>query len=344
MSFEITVVANPENRRASMFAAAVHARGGRCHILSWLDVMRGARPEEGALVRIDSFGENSEVASWMLDREHVDLGRVEGLERTYHQWASVLETFPNARYMTPPEQILAMFDKLESKLRMERAGLHPPRTYGLVRSFDELRSVLHDAGAMRAFVKPRHGSSASGVIALTMDEKRASAKTSVALQDGKLFNSLRIRHYADLQTLAEVVDLLGQQDELIVEAWVPKASVEGGVFDLRIVAIRDRAEHIVVRVSKSPMTNLHLGCARGDVAALQRTLGDATWSALKQTAIDALSAFPGALYAGVDVAITPDRHRITPFEVNAFGDLLPGVLDDEGRDTYTAELDAFIDS
>ncbi len=48
---------------------------------------------------------------------------------------------------------------------------------------------------------------------------------------------------------------------------------------------------------------------------------------------------PESLYAGVDVVISPGFRRHAVLEINAFGDLLPGVLF-EGLDTYTAELAA----
>ena len=47
--------------------------------------------------------------------------------------------------------------------------------------------------------------------------------------------------------------------------------------------------------------------------------------------------FPGSLYMGIDLLISPDYRSHAILEVNAFGDLLPGVLS-RGVDTYTAEV------
>jgi hypothetical protein len=49
--------------------------------------------------------------------------------------------------------------------------------------------------------------------------------------------------------------------------------------------------------------------------------------------------FPGSLYAGVDIAISPNFAEHHVLEVNAFGDLLPGLLH-QGLDTYEAEVAA----
>jgi hypothetical protein len=49
--------------------------------------------------------------------------------------------------------------------------------------------------------------------------------------------------------------------------------------------------------------------------------------------------FPGSLHGGVDLLISSDFRRHAVLEVNAFGDLLPGVTCD-GVDTYAAEIAA----
>ena len=70
----------------------------------------------------------------------------------------------------------------------------------------------------------------------------------------------------------------------------------------------------------------------------------AAWAGLLAAAKTAATAFPGALYAGVDVGLTAGSKRPVVFEVNAFGDLIPGVVDVRGRDTFRAEIDAYLRS
>jgi hypothetical protein len=52
-----------------------------------------------------------------------------------------------------------------------------------------------------------------------------------------------------------------------------------------------------------------------------------------------MTCFPGSLHGGVDLAVTSEFRRHVVLEVNAFGDLLPGVLHG-GRDTYAAQIAA----
>ena len=93
------------------------------------------------------------------------------------------------------------------------------------------------------------------------------------------------------------------------------------------------------------MTNLHLGNPRGDAAALLDSVGPETWEEAKAVCESAAAQFPGSLYAGVDLLIAPRRSRSRArhaiLEINAFGDLLPGVLHG-GQDTYGAEIEAVL--
>ncbi|MEU7880703.1 hypothetical protein [Microbispora bryophytorum] len=51
---------------------------------------------------------------------------------------------------------------------------------------------------------------------------------------------------------------------------------------------------------------------------------------------------PGSLAAGVDLMVGADRRSVAVAEVNAFGDLLPGLGDlaGTGRDTYAEQAAA----
>src|SRR4029077_1359837 len=106
-------------------------------------------------------------------------------------------------------------------------------------------------------------------------------------------------------------------------------------FDLRVVVIAGRSEHVVPRLGRGPMTNLHLKNRRGDVGTLRAKMESPDWEAALHTCRRASAAFPDCLYTGVDLLIAPGCRRHAVLEVNAFGDLLPGVTC-RGRDTYAA--------
>jgi hypothetical protein len=180
------------------------------------------------------------------------------------------------------------------------------------------------------------------VVAYRTDGARQLALTTVELvrQGGelRLYNSRRIRRYDTPAEAGALIDALAREG-VRVEEWVPKAGLAGHVFDLRVVVIAGRARHVVVRMSRGPMTNLHLLNRRGDLAVVLERMGPEAWRAARRTCERAAAAFPGSLHLGVDLLVAPGFRRHAVLEANAFGDLLPGVLH-RGVDTYEAEIRA----
>jgi hypothetical protein len=149
------------------------------------------------------------------------------------------------------------------------------------------------------------------------------------------------RRYTDEPTVATIVDGLAP-DGLHVERWFTKANHAGRTIDLRVVVVAGEPTHAVVRSSRHPMTNLHLGAARGDLDAVRAAAGPATWAAAMDTCARAAAAFPGCLQVGVDLMFAPGWRTHAVAEVNAFGDLLPGLVNADGRDTYAEQIHALV--
>ncbi|MFE9168971.1 STM4014 family protein [Streptomyces kebangsaanensis] len=352
------VVGNPENRRTTMFADAVRAAGHAApRVLAWRDVLRGQYAfEPGELVRIDSPGENAEVDRLLRDTD--DPTRVEGTALWHRRFTAAVRDVTAAAHRAgavttaDPEEVAIMFDKRRCHARLAAAGVPvPPALTGPVGAWDGrdgLRERLRAARVPRAFVKPAHGSSASGVVALAMaGPGRVKATTSVeTTADGRLYNSLRVRHYTSETEVAALVDAL-VPDGIHVERWLPKASQGGRAADLRVVVVAGRATHAVVRTSRHPMTNLHLGGARGDLEAARTAIRNAggSFADVLDVAERAAACFPGTLCVGVDILPATGWRRFAVGEVNAFGDLLPRLTGlpgsgAEGLDTYAAQVAA----
>jgi hypothetical protein len=90
------------------------------------------------------------------------------------------------------------------------------------------------------------------------------------------------------------------------------------------------------------MTNLHLGNRRLDAGRLRDRMAPENWRSSLATCEQALALFPASMYAGVDVLVMPGLRKHAVLEINAFGDLLPGILFDD-QDTYAAEVAAVSD-
>lgn len=350
-----TVLGCPGDRRTLGIAAACRAEGlPEPRLISWASVLAptnldgAAEPPPAGLLRIDSPG--SDPGTDALLRGPGDPARVGCGARWYSTFTSALDrlrrgTDPGTTWLSDPADIAVMFDKRRCHARLRAAGVPVPAALPEVTSYAALRSAMAEAGWGRVFVKPAHGSSASGVVALQAHGRQVRAVTSaVPGPDGGYLNSLRVAVYEREAEVANLVDELAP-DGLHVERWVPKAGLDGRTFDLRVVVIGRIPTHAVARTSATPITNLHLGGQRGNLAAVRATLGDARWRHALDVCSRAAACFPGTLTVGVDLLVEAGRRRFLVGEVNAFGDLLPGLTGlpgspAEGLDTYTAQVRA----
>ncbi|MCC5577576.1 STM4014 family protein [Microtetraspora sp. AC03309] len=348
------VVGTPGDRRVTMFGDAVVRHGLPAPIvIPWCDVLAAGEAliPPGALVRIDSPGEDARADA--LLRGPGDPSRVAGGARWYRTFTAGLarvrdltEATPSAHLLGDPGEIAVMFDKRLTHRRLQAAGVPVPDALpGPISSYGELREAMARRRWARVFVKPAHGSSASGVIAFQAHGARVKAVTSADLGPGpSLHNSLRIRTYETEDDVAAIVDALAP-DRLHVERWFPKASIAGRAFDLRVVCVAGTPTHAVVRASRSPMTNLHLGGVRGDLDAVAGRLGDAGWDHAMDVCARAAACFPRSLAVGVDLLVATGFRSVAVAEVNAFGDLLPGLpglpgTPGAGLDTYATQVAA----
>ncbi|MFE5482737.1 STM4014 family protein [Streptomyces sp. NPDC056527] len=358
----LVVVGNPANRRVAFFRDAVRAAGlPKVRVEPWLDVLRGgARFHPGEIVRLESPGEEPEVDRLLRGTD--DPTRVEGTGRWYESFTAATTELARsvddagAILVDDPAELAVLFDKRLAHARLREAGVPVPEspTSGAdapaVRGWADVRALMAASGLRRVFVKLAHGSSASGVLAVeTNSAGRVQATTSVErAPDGRLFNSLRVRRYTREREVAAVVDTLAP-DGLHLERWLPKAAQGGRVADLRVVVIAGRATHAVVRTSRSPMTNLHLGGTRGDLGTVRAAIAGAggRWADALGVCERAAEAFPGTQCVGVDLLPAVGWRRFAVGEVNAFGDLLPGLTGlpgsgAEGQDTYAAQVSALL--
>ncbi len=369
----IVLVTNPRSRREQLFTEAVSRRGlAPPHVVPWRAFLHDERcltdlPFERAVLRIDSPGRDYEVERALLKRgadyvgphgcvrmtvaaadtlreerglilppRQLHLGFVHALTRL----RAALDDRPGWHAPSPPEAIATCFDKRLVWRRCRQLGLPVPEALDSEqpRNLAALATAMRARGWERAFVKVSCTSSAS-CLALLSIRREPQALTTVEMTDGKMYNSRRLRQVGGRQLETLVAFLLGEGAQ--VERAVPKARVhaaEGGTLELdcRVLVIDGDASFVVVRQSRHPITNLHLGGARGDPTALKRECAPGAFESMQRDAARLASEL-GALHVGVDVMFEPGlaQHRI--LEANAFGDLLPNVLRG-GLDAYDTQL------
>ncbi|CAM2865463.1 STM4014 family protein [Prescottella defluvii] len=349
----LAVVGNPENRRVTMLLDAA-ARSGlpTPRVVSWSEVLtaRGARFDADEWVRLDSPGENPAVDAML--RGPGDPTRIADGPRGYASLLTAVGTLHGGRRLTDPADLAVLFDKRRCHAVLANSGVPVPMspTSGndapVPRNWSEVRDLAEAAGLRRFFVKPAHGSSAAGVVAVeTASGGRVQARSSVEIAADGIYNSLRVRRRTGDAEVGALIDALAGE-RLHIEAWLPKPSIGGRAVDLRIVVVAGRATHAVLRTSTHPMTNLHLGGQRGDLDTARAAFDSAGygWENALAVAERAAACFPRTLCVGVDLLPAADWRGAAVGEVNAFGDLLPGLNGLPGRaddlDTYAAQLAA----
>ncbi|MFE3290207.1 STM4014 family protein [Rhodococcus sp. NPDC059234] len=349
----LAVVGNPANRRVTMLLDAAARHGlPRPRVVSWREVLtaRGVRFDPDEVVRLDSPGEDPDVDA--LLRGPGDPTRIAGGTRWYASLLDAVGTLRGGRPLTDPSDLAVLFDKRRCHAVLADGGVPVPvsPTSGtdapVPRDWPEVRALAAAAGLRRFFLKPAHGSSAAGVIAVeTASGGRVQARSSAEVATDGVYNTLRVRRLVGEIEVGALVDALAGE-HLHLEAWLPKPSWRGRTADLRVVVVAGRATHAVLRTSAHPMTNLHLGGRRGDLAAARDGFDAAGygWESALEVAERAAARFPRTLCVGVDLLPAAHWRGAAVGEVNAFGDLLPGLSGLPGRadglDTYAAQLAA----
>jgi glutathione synthase/RimK-type ligase-like ATP-grasp enzyme len=332
-----------------------------------------ARISTPAQVRIESPGRNAQVLAGLLARgteksarlgmHHLPCHEIERQvgergsllppRQLYFGMESVLGALTRRAHETAIPRgiqlmpdvtaILLAFDKSACHRHLARSGVSVPAALPDIGSFDALRTAMRSSCMPRVFVKLQHGSAAAGTVALATSKFGMRAVTTVEMVPSaggvRLYNTRALRQYTSPAAIARLIDALAPLG-LQVEAWIPKASVDGRIADLRVLVIAGEPVFRVLRKSRHPITNLHLGGERADADALLSRMPAKAVAALDATCHAVARAFPGALQVGIDVAVAAGLARHYVLEVNAFGDLLKGITTSQGLDAYDVQLQA----
>ncbi|NIK78814.1 hypothetical protein FHS15_003960 [Paenibacillus castaneae] len=237
-----------------------------------------------------------------------------------------------ARWMNQPDQIASMFDKRSCWQLLSRQGVSVPSLpapVGSIQSYDSLRAAMVSSGMNRLFIKLACGSGAAGVLAYQYNP-RTGAELAITTIDFELrqdesffYNAGRMRRYQEHAVIRMIIDYICMQGAHI-ERWIEKESLDMKSFDVRQLVVNGEACHTVLRLSSSPITNLHLRNERrmneGEL------LPEEVEQAVRNTAEAALLSFPGCSTAGIDVLVQRGSSMTYAIDINPFGDLLYGAL------------------
>lgn len=332
-----------------------------------------AIPDEPLCVRIDSVGEDSEVERLLLERGAAALPDDATCERRsvaelrrepprfgqllaprqhhagvldyFDALAGVFASKPQWRVLNPIADLRVLFDKVASSRRYAAAGIPVPEQLPALESIRTAAQLREAMVALRwpaVYVKLSCGSSASGLalyrhLSGRSEQQRDMVLTTVATTPRGRFNSLQLQRLEQRSEIDALLDWLIDEGAQIERA-IPKAQLERRTFDLRVLVIAGEPRFCVVRQSRHPITNLHLGGTRGDLEALRRLVSPAAWEAAMRSCVRVFAQHQ-CLHVGIDLLFEANLRGHRVIEANAFGDLLPGLQTPAGLTVYEHELE-----
>uniref|UniRef100_UPI001C55EDA1 STM4014 family protein n=1 Tax=Janthinobacterium sp. UMAB-56 TaxID=1365361 RepID=UPI001C55EDA1 len=275
MHSPLTLLATQGSKRVRLMQAArAQLRLPPAQVLEWRDWLRqpallGEALRQPGLLKIEPPGDDPaahllllQAGCRLLDRPpvaapaHGELLAMDawfaGFTAAMASLALQLAELPQTRVFNAPAEISLMTDKLACQRHLAAHGVPIPGLLGPVQSYAHLQALLHEHQLDRVYLKPRYGSSASGVVAYRRNKAgRQQATTSAALQhrDGaaRLFNVKRMARYEKQHDIAALVDALAAQ-ELYAEAWLNKPRCGDSHYDLRVVTVAGQPAHRVARI------------------------------------------------------------------------------------------------
>lgn len=320
----------PDTRRTNYFKRAAAQAGLPLFFLDWNDWQR----------QLKQF--SNEQILMKIDPPHWDspyLNELDNLAQEYKQQLSSLKSAAdtyNIRFLNHPSAIAALLDKSSCKNTLSHAGL--PVTELLaktlphgktaqtgcctIRHTEQLLDTMQIHRVNQAFIKPANGSGAAGVSALRVHPRsgRMALYTCAAIHPKHgLSNTGRLRCFTDKTHILSLLNEL-LQTECIIERWYAKASHQGYSYDLRVVVQDQRADYLLARLSKGPITNLQLNNRPLNFNSLG--IPAVVRERIMQLCQKAMGLFPGLLYAGIDILL--EKESLTPriIEMNGQGDLI----------------------
>ncbi|MBT2283554.1 STM4014 family protein [Paenibacillus polymyxa] len=280
-------------------------------------------------------------------------GRIYAPAQWFHGWKACLDRigsetrviWPEVRFMNDPAEIQLMFDKRICQQHLSSLGVDVPPALPSsqpIRNYTDLCASMKAAEMHRVFVKLACGSGASGVVAYQVNPRTGDeiAVTTMGMEQTQaktiFFNEGRLRKYTRSEEIATLMNWLCAEGAQI-ERWMPKATLDQRAYDIRQLVAGGQAGHAIMRLSHTPITNLHLRNER--MLPAEAGLDEQRMSLVRTAAQAAMSAFPNSWSAGIDVMLTNGSNpRAYVLDVNPFGDLLYRV-EHHGLGTYEWEME-----
>ncbi len=335
---QLCLLGNPGSRRTVFLEQAAAQAGTAFCFLDWKDWEHAAE--------LWGRAEAEQETDWFvkIDPPLWDsccLKELDGLTLEYRQHLAELYRLAQSISVTfwnPPEVIEMLLDKETCKQRLTAAGLPVTETVPLLSgdagkkdSVKVLLEQMDSMGICQIFLKPIRGSGAAGVSALRVQPRtgRMALYTCAALHP--VYGLVNTRHLRRISDRREITELLGEILGLgcMAERWYAKAEHQGFSYDLRVVVQEGRMDYVLARLSRGPITNLHLNNHPLETEALG--LAPKVMASVRALCLQAMACFPALRSAGIDILLEKGSLRPRIIEMNAQGDLIYQDIFQENR-------------
>lgn len=308
-------------KRKTYFGKAAAGAGIRFSFYDWRDFPFTRMEEDPGkcIVKIDA-------PEWTSCR----LRELEALTGQYGERLFALARMPFGAFLNHPRDIAEVLDKRKCKKWLAKNGIAVTKMYDDTFSRrEDLLDFMRENRIHQVFLKPVRGSGAAGVAALRFSP--AGGKTALytcgALDGDELVNTKRL-YRLEGRDAAVFLDRLLAMD-CAVEKWYPKDTFQGYCYDLRIVVQDGRIDYMLPRLSKGPITNLHLNNHSMEIG--QMGLGRTQMDDISNLCLGAAGCYPGLKSIGMDVLLERGSRKPYLIEMNAQGDLLHRDIYGENR-------------
>lgn len=318
MMRQAALLGSPDTKRTHYLGRAAREAGLHVLFLDW-DRWQTHFPEGAVYLKIDP-----PVWDCCL-LEHLPC-----LTKDYLQCLGELERLEECQdvlFFNHPAAIKALLDKKGCKERLRKAGL--PVTEELkqdnIQTPEQLLSIMGRQRIYQVFIKPVCGSGAAGAAAFRWQPQTGKMVLYTCagemVQNGTkhLVNTKQLRRFSDIRQVLFMLERLLKLG-CIVEKWYPKADHQGYSYDLRAVVQDKKTDFCLARLSKGPITNLHLNNHPLELDALG--LSSTVTEEIQDLCRRSMELFPGLRSAGIDILLEKGSMKPRIIEMNAQGDLI----------------------
>lgn len=343
---QVVLLGNPGTKRTIYLGHAAKEVGLHVFFLDWKQWMEGQLEDVAG-----DFYLKIDPPQW----DSCDLGQQQELVESYRQQLmnlALLGRFSGENpevsakqslfsgqgcgqleFFNHPEDIAALLDKEGCKRKLMEAGLAVTefldpeasvhQNHTKIRTSSQLLEVMREKRVFQVFLKPVCGSGAAGVGAFRFQPgtgKMALYTCAMKSSSGlSLVNTKRLRCFREPGQVCALLDQLLASD-CVAERWYAKADHQGFAYDLRAVVQEGRMDFLLARLSKGPVTNLHLN--NHPLEARELELPDRVLDQVEELCCAAAALYPRLNSIGIDVLLERGSLKPRLIEMNGQGDLI----------------------